>query len=467
MDTYQRSVIDAVLAGKSIFLTGAGGTGKSHILNVLYTEYNKTGRKMAVTALTGCAALLLGPHAKTLHSWAGIGLGRGPVAPMISAIALNGRKKKAWVKTDCLVIDEISMLQPGLLDTLDEIGRVIRKNRTVPMGGLQIVFVGDFHQLPPVNKEEKTASFAFQSPAWKRIVEANYELTTIYRQSDPVFQTILNEARVGELSKESYATLEGRKGVSWKGKLIRPTLLFTRNDNVNELNRQHLEKLTGEAKVFKATTQSVGTIPGSEPKQKTIDKFFGKAGPAATLDPEELAKRVARLDKDAPYEAELTLKVGAQVMLLTNRNPEEGLVNGSRGVIVSFGEDDTPIVKFLSMKEPVPVPRHEWEDEAEAGTAKVIRSQIPLRLAYALTIHKAQGASLDCALVDIGRSTFEYGQAYVALSRVRNLEGLYVYDIDPVAFRVHPAVKEFYATLNDIPDTPADKIVDGAPQFLE
>ena len=465
MDTYQRSVIDAVLAGKSIFLTGAGGTGKSHILDVLYKEYTRTGRKMSVTALTGCAALLLGPHAKTLHSWAGIGLGRGPVAPMISAIALNGRKKKAWTKTDCLVIDEISMLQPGLLDTLDEIGRVIRKNRSVPMGGLQVVFVGDFHQLPPVNKEEKTASFAFQSAAWKRIVEANYELTTIYRQSDPLFQTVLNEARVGELSKESYATLEGRKGVSWKGKLIKPTLLFTRNDNVNELNRQHLEKLTGEAKVFHAVTQTVGTVStGAGPKQKTIDKFFGKAEPAATLDPEELAKRVARLDKDAPYDAELTLKVGAQVMLLTNRNPEAGLVNGSRGVIVSFdGEDGVPIVKFLSVTEPVPVPRHEWEDEGETG-GKVIRSQIPLRLAYALTIHKAQGASLDCALVDIGRSTFEYGQAYVALSRVRNLEGLYVYDIDPVAFRVHPAVKEFYLTLHD---APVDKIADEGPQFLE
>lgn len=389
---------------------------------------------MAVTALTGCASLLLGPHATTLHSWAGIGLGREPVATLINSIVLNGRKKKFWKQTDCLVIDEVSMLSPQLLDVLDEIGRVVRKNRTVPMGGMQVVFVGDFYQLPPVNKDEKTASFAFQSAAWKNIVQANFELKTIHRQSDPVFQTILNEARIGKLSESSYKILSERKGVSWRGQLIKPTLLFTRNDNVNELNRRGLEKLVGEEVVFKVETARSG-----KEGERKLETFFGGKAPVI---PEELVDRVNKFDKDAPYDTELSLKVGAQVMLVVNMHDDKRLVNGSRGVIERFTEKGLPVVKFLCIDQPVRIDRHEWKfDET------ISRTQVPLRLAYALTIHKAQGASLDSALVDIGRSTFEYGQAYVALSRVRNLEGLYVYEIDPIAFRVHPSVKAFYDSL--------------------
>jgi len=415
----QKAAIKAVLNGDSIFLTGPGGSGKSYLLEVLRQEFKKAGKVLAVTAMTGCAALLLGTHAKTIHSWAGIGLGKGSVDSILMSIRKNGRHKKNWKDTDCLVIDEVSMLTPQLLTLLDEVGQRIRRSRE-SFGGLQIVFVGDFYQLPPIYKEEKLA-FAFQSDLWKMVVKSVHELKTIHRQKDPIFQTILNEARKGEISDESYKILEERKMAVWKGQAIRPTMLFTRNEDIDTINRSYLGKLTGEEHIFKATTES--TMVGS---------------------PEEIAYKIQRLDKDAPYEKELCLKVGAQVMLIHNTNIELGLVNGSRGVVKGFDTDGVPLVKFMSCLELRRVDPAEWKSD---GDVPIVRKQIPLRVAYALTIHKAQGASLDSALVDIGPSTFEYGQAYVALSRVRSLEALYVHDLDRRAFRVHPAVKEFYETL--------------------
>jgi ATP-dependent DNA helicase PIF1 len=425
----QRRAIEAALRGDSIFITGPGGTGKSFLLSVLYDEFRLQGKRMAVTAMTGCAALLLGSHAKTLHSWAGIGLGKGPADTHIRSIVMNGRKKKNWNQTDCLVIDEVSMLTPQLLELLDQIARIVRKRRDAPIGGLQLIFVGDFYQLPPVSSTQ----FAFQSSVWKDIVKDVYELTIIHRQKDPVFQKILNQARIGELSPESVAILTERKTMSWKGQAIRPTMLFTRNADVNEINSNHLAKLKSEEVVFQAKT-----VMPTVAKAGTLEGFVGKG--ASPISKEEETIRVQKLDKDGPYETHLVLKVGAQVMLVANLSPETGLVNGSRGVVERF-EGGLPYVKFLSTYGLIKVDYHKWESE---GDVPLYREQIPLRLAYALTIHKAQGASLDSALVDIGRNTFEYGQAYVALSRVRSLEALYVYDIDPVAFRVNPAVRDFY-----------------------
>lgn len=427
----QQNAIQAVLAGKSIFLTGSGGTGKSYLLQALYEEFKKTGKVLALTAMTGCAALLLGSQAKTLHSWAGIGLGNGAISDMIRAIRINGKKKKNWNKSDCLVIDEVSMLTPELLHVLNEVGKAVRKQPGLPFGGLQVVFVGDFYQLPPITKDGPV-KFAFQSPVWKEVVQETFQLKTILRQRDPIFQTILQEARVGELSDESYEILLQRKGVSWKGNAIRPTLLFTRNADVNQINEIQMAKLPGETVVFKAET-----VAGLE-KKESIKVHFKPLNEVPQDD-----YRVQKLDKDAPYETTLKLKVGAQVMLLINLNPEIGLVNGSRGVVRGF-EDDLPVVEFLSFNKPRKIDPYIWQSD---GDDPVFRKQIPLRVAYALTIHKAQGASLDSAVVDIGTSTFEHGQAYVALSRVRSLEALYVYDIDKSAFRVQPAVKAFYAEL--------------------
>ncbi len=429
LNVEQRKAYDAVVAGRSIFITGPGGTGKSFLLQTLYTTFKgRTGRAMAVTALTGCAALLLGPWAKTLHSWAGIGLGRLPAESVARSIAADGRKKKRWRGTSCLVIDEISMLTPFLLEYLDKVGRIVRKCDR-PFGGLQVVFVGDFYQLPPVNKDvalqpgqaEKT--FAFESPLWREIVSETIELTQIVRQKDPVFQRILNEARIGELSPESYAALEARKTMEWKRQEIKPTLLFTKNQDVATINEAQLAKLTAAPVVFKAKTVAPPSMP-----QDVVQMF------------------VEKLDREAPYEPELELKERAQVMLLANVDPKAGLVNGSRGVVTGFSEmDGFPLVKFLHGPPfPYKVQPHDWGTDTDREEETVVRRQIPLRLAYAITIHKSQGSSLDSALVDVGPSTFEYGQAYVALSRVRDLSAVYVFEIHPKAFRAHPAVRAFY-----------------------
>ena len=224
--------------------------------------------------------------------------------------------------------------------------------------------------------------------------------------------------------------------MEWKRQEIKPTLLFTKNTDVNTINENQLAKLAGEEHVFEATTES--------PDKMT---------------PDIVEMLVEKLDRDAPYERRLRLKVRAQVMLLKqlyedkpddkdskklNGTPIQGLVNGSRGVVTGFAPDGNPIVKFINGRT-ITVRCATWASDEEEDSVK--RSQVPLRLAYALTIHKAQGASLDSAIVDVGPSSFECGQAYVALSRVRSLEALFVFEIAQKAFRAHPVVKAFYTSL--------------------
>lgn len=425
----QRRAYRLIQEGKSIFLTGPGGTGKSFLIKIIYdTMPNVVGKHVAVTALTGCAALLIGRFAKTLHSWAGIGLGRESASVLANFIRRSGKTLRRWLGTDILIIDEISMMTPELLEKLDEVAKLIRRNNA-PMGGLQIVFVGDFYQLPPVNKEkEQETKFVFESPVWSQIVQETVCLNQILRQEDPVFHTILDEARRGNLSENSLAILRSRIGHPWQELKIRPTLLFTRRAEVDNVNERNLKALGTDRRCFKAETV-FAPIDGTK---------------GLTKDSPEVKRIVEKMDKDGPYMGELLLAAGAQVMLLTNMDFDAGLVNGSRGVVTGFEANGTPLVQFMR-GDPIPVPATSWESPDMEG---VFRKQIPLKLAYAITIHKAQGATLDCALIDIGTSTFECGQAYVALSRVKNLESLYVWDVEPTAFRAHPKVLNFYRHLS-------------------
>ena len=411
----QREAFEAIQNGESIFVTGPGGTGKSFLIQQIVEEIPKrTGKVVAVTAMTGCAALLLGRFAKTLHGWAGIGLGRGTAQSLAQGIRKKAPLAKRWRDTGILIIDEVSMLTPLLLETLDEIAKILRRSQR-PFGGMQVVFVGDFLQLPPISND-KVTRFAFESPVWTKLVKRMITLSKIFRQQDPVFQGILDEVRMGSLSKQSFTTLESRINQDYKKNKIQPTILFNRRMDVEEINSSHLEKLPGLSKTFSATT-----------------------GPSKHS-PSEILATSEKMDKDGMYVPILTLKEGAQVMLVSNLDLESGLCNGSRGVVVGFQETTNwPIVEFKT--ETRVIEPHTWESD---HVPPISRSQIPLRLAYALTIHKSQGATLDCALVDVGPSVFEYGQAYVALSRVRNLEGLYVFDICPRAIRAHPLVKSFY-----------------------
>ena len=439
MNNAQQAAFDAIEAGKSIFLTGPGGTGKSYLLNQLSLRSSK---EISLTAMTGCAALLLNSKAKTLHSWAGVGLGSDVVPLLVSKIRKSRRAALRWIKADILVIDEVSMMTTELFEKLDEIGRKIRRNELLPFGGLQIVLVGDFFQLPPIS----TQTFVFESPLWKKLCLETHELTEIIRQKDPIFQTILNEARYGELTKASLKLLRKRMNLDYKSLTVQPTMLFTRRVEVDQINARELKKLATEHYVYKATT--------------VFNPSANTAG--LTVTSPEVQMAVQKLDGNAAYSTELVLALGAQVMLLFNMNHEAGLVNGSRGVVVDFKKidpnevsddkskgakvyikrDETlmPVVEFKSGERRI-IDYNTWEVQDSPG---ILRKQIPLKLAYAITIHKAQGATLDCALIDVGGRTFEYGQAYVALSRCKDIESLYVHDLEAEAFRANPKVKEFY-----------------------
>jgi ATP-dependent DNA helicase PIF1 len=442
LNTAQREAYDAVAMGKHIFLTGPGGTGKSFLLQMLYNVLpSRTNKKVALTALTGCAALLVHPRAKTLHSWAGVGLAKESATQLIKEIRKSRKASMRWITTDILVIDEISMMTPEFFEKLDEIGRAIRRTPTQPFGGIQLVLVGDFYQLPPVVRQDISGSvetsFLFESPLWTELKLETHALTEIVRQKDPIFQEVLNQARRGELTKKSIKVLASRMGLDYKDQAIQPTMLFTRRAQVDEINMSHLRKLTTERRTFKASTlfQPIESTKGLTEE----DPFVKKA--------------ILKLDTDAPYNSELTLAIGAQVMLLANK-PDLGLANGSRGVVTGFGPleanesapvkvDDALLVPFVKFRNglTIPIEHNTWEVPDFPG---VLRRQIPLRLAYAITIHRAQGATLDCALIDIGNKTFEYGQAYVALSRVKDLDSLYIHDFEPTAVRAHPKVKTFY-----------------------
>lgn len=410
MNEAQQNALDAVKRGENIFLTGPGGTGKSYTIGQIVKWARDADVLVAVTAMTGCAALLL--NAKTLHSWAGVGLAAESPSQLAAMIEKKSRSRRNVQDTKLLIVDEVSMMTPEFFEKLDLVFQRVRRNQAF-FGGLQLVLAGDFCQLPPVSQ---VTTFAFESPLWVPNMKT-CALTEIVRQKDPVFQRILNEARMGTLSPESIAILKSRVGLDWSSLPIKPTLIFSRNKDVDRINQENMLAIEGPSKTFAA---------------QTVYKTGTKLTP-------ELQGLLDRLDKDSTYEPVLDLKVGAQVMLITNslssRSPD--LVNGSRGVVTGFSSAGLPLVQFASGL--IPIDRVTWNLPEGVG-----RSQIPLRIAYAITVHKSQGVSLDSALIDIGSSVFEYGQAYVALSRVRSLEGLYIHRLQPHAIVCHPKVRGFY-----------------------
>ena len=438
----QRQAFDTICKGYSTFVTGPGGTGKSFLINLLFTQLpSLMNRKVALTALTGCASLLLHSTAKTIHSWAGIGLGRDCVPLLVKNVKKNRKAVVRWLETDVLVIDEVSMMTPELFEKLDQVGRKIRRNEHHPFGGLQLVLVGDFYQLPPITKDSEETSFLFESELWKSMNLQICPLTEIVRQKDPVFQEVLNQARVGKLSKKGLRLLASRMDLDVSKLDIKPTMLFTRRAQVDDINMSHLNKLKTEKRTFHASTIFLPTASTQ----------------GLTSDDPLVQRAVAKLDVDAPYSPELVLAVGAQVMLIKNLDFESGLVNGSRGVVIGYGRTGDPaplsnkdgvdpslLVPFVKFRNGIEqaIEHETWEVPDFKG---VLRKQIPLILGYAVTIHKCQGATLDCALVDVGGKTFEYGQAYVALSRVKDVESLYIHDLEMTAFRAHPKVSSFYS----------------------
>ena len=462
----QREAFNLFKSGTSFFLSGPAGVGKSYLIQKMKNWADKNERNMQVTAMTGAASLLIG--GKTLHSWGGIGLGDANPEILVQKIKKSFPAKMRWKRIETLVIDEVSMLTPDLFEKLDYIAREIRRNNLY-FGGIQLILSGDFYQLPPISKDEYNQGdkqnkrlFCFESQLWYKIITKTIQLDDIIRQSDPVFQKILNEIRIGKCSDESIDILKKRMNLVCPKDLgIEPTKLFTRKFDVDMINNKKLKSLKNNIVVYNAVTEIVYnedncTLDQSPESETKKDESFDpdldpsesekiasqiKVIPTIKFKKNEIEKLVNLLDKDASYEPELSLSTGAQVMLIINKDFKASLVNGSRGVVIGFSPNDLPIVRFRNGLEKIIEP-HTWSIQEKKGIIQ--RSQIPLKLAWGVTIHKIQGASLDMVEIDIGSNIFEFGQSYVGLSRVRTLDGLYIRDFNPKKIKAHPKVIEFY-----------------------
>ncbi len=405
LDASQTAALQMMQRGHNVFLTGNAGTGKS---TVVCSFLAQAFRKVDVTATTGIAALNLRDQfsarsgllipVSTVYRWAGIGL--GPMAGETDRACIERLRNDmhpsragAWKRVraaECLVIDEISMLPGRTLQFLEFFCREIRRDER-PWGGLQVITVGDFLQLPPVAKSG-VYDWGFQSPAWAASGFKAAVLTQIHRQADPEFMDLLNAVRVGRVESRHTALLAKRVAVFPKASLLR---LFTHNVQVDKWNASQLAAIEGEEQAF----EMYDSGPGAAWLKQNI------------LAPEKLR-----------------LKVGARVMVIINLPDGDGglrAVNGSLGTVASF--DPGEVVVDLDDGRQISVERFTWnEDPNRRDSASV--TQFPLRLAWASTIHKSQGLSLDSALID-ARATREPGQCYVALSRVRTLGGLWLRDV--------------------------------------
>ena len=416
LSTKQKQAYDSFLQGKNIFVTGPGGSGKSYLVQYILENSKK---KIAVTAMTGCAAILLGCGARTLHSWAGIGLGESSTDMLVSRIKRKQGCLGQWKKTDVLIIDEVSMMKVSLFQKLNEIAKKLRKNEK-PFGGMQLILLGDFCQLPPVSKGLEEEPFLFESDTWEECIEKVIYLDEIKRQSDTTFQTVLNKIRLGDIDDDVETFLHSRVQKS-------PTIctkMYPTNNKVDNLNYEELEKIKDVSVIHRATHHLEQTVN------------------SRSYSIMEIENEVKNMHKNCPYDELVELKKGAQVILIANMSIENGLVNGSQGIITKF-EGTIPVVKFLNGKE-IPIDVYEWES---TEIPELSIRQIPLRLAWAISIHKCQGMTLDTVDIDVGRSIFECGQAYVALSRVKTPEGLFIKSLDVSRIKVNPKVKEFYENL--------------------
>jgi ATP-dependent DNA helicase PIF1 len=435
----QQIAFDKYIQGKNIFITGPGGTGKSALIRYIQKDACRKGFDIQVCALTGCAAVLLECKAKTVHSWAGIGLANVSIENIVTRVIRNRNAKANWKSIDILIIDEVSMMSQKLFEALDTVGKAVRKNRK-PFGGIQLIFSGDFYQLPPVgNKDEpETSSFCFQSPQWNQTfsLDDHVSLVKIFRQNDDIYQRILNQIREGRLRRSSVDTLIHHVGREFPEDAdIRPTKLFPTRNKVEYINTSEMSKLNSPEIEYKIKYHA--DLEMSE-KDRLIRLQYTR---------EQIQTELQYLQSNLPVDEVIKLKVGAQVMCVVNIQLSNGdiLCNGSQGIIVSTQEQGLPVVKYRNGYV-MTMSYHIWSSELIPGIGV---SQIPLIPAWALTIHKSQGATLDIAEIDVGSGIFECGQTYVALSRVKSLEGLYLTSFDAKKVRINRKVQEFYQVLEE------------------
>ena len=394
----QELALAILLSGRSALLTGAAGTGKTYLLNTFIAQARKRGKKVSVTATTGLAATHLGGN--TIHSWSGIGV--SDRLPNNFFERLSKTRRDVISKTDVLIIDEISMLHDFRLDMIDKVLRTVRENDQ-PFGGIQLVMSGDFFQLPPVNRpNEQGGGFVVYSDAWQELRPAVLYLERQYRQNDEQLLEILTALRTGDVRRRHVEALLARTKIEPPDGDI--TELHTVNVDVDDINIQKLAELPGEERSYQQTT--------------TGSKIYVENLQRSVLAPENLV-----------------IKLGALVMAVKN-SPQKLYANGSIGTVVDFEPlTEYPVVEFRDGRRVTMVPDI-WElRDGERKRASI--SQVPLRLAWAITVHKSQGMTLDAAKIDL-RKAFVEGMGYVALSRVRDLDNLYLYGINRRALEVSP-----------------------------
>ena len=415
----QGEALAILKTGANVYLTGEPGSGKTHTINEFVQWLRSSGIEPSVTAATGIAATHVG--GMTLHSWSGIGIAEHLSREDVDRIAGKEHIAKCIAKAKVLIIEEISMLSATTFEMADAVCREVRRSQK-PFGGLTVILVGDFFQLPPVVRKNVSAGggsasggkFAYSSPTWRDLNLITCYLTEQYRQDDKDFLDVLSAIRSGEVEKIHHELLMTRRVEltedlpSTKSDLV-PGVpkLFSHNADVDRINAGELAKLNGSARKFHMSSKG---------KDSLVEGL--KRG---CLSPEILE-----------------LKEGAAVMF-TKNSPQGRFVNGTLGIVKGWGADGLPIVKTKDGLKITTEPM-EWQVQVE-GKVKASVSQIPLRLAYAMTVHKSQGMSMDAAIMDLSKA-FEYGQGYVALSRVRRLSGLYLIGLNRRALEVHPEILE-------------------------
>lgn len=404
----QAQALNVMLQGHSVFLTGAPGAGKTYVLNEFIHRATRQGKNVAVTASTGIAATHIG--GTTIHSWSGLGIKDFLTDWDRERLQSTDRLIKRYNAADVLVVDEVSMLHGQRLNMVNEVAKLLRKSDR-PFGGMQVILVGDLFQLPPITRGSDMVDFAHLSDAWAELDPKICYLTEQHRQdSGDGLLDLLNSMRRGDVNEMHEAALQERLREQRPGDLV-VTRLYSHNMDVNSINNRHLKDIMQDGKLF--TMQTTGQAPKIETLVKSV------------LAPEKLE-----------------LKIGAEVMFVAN-NFAAGFANGTRGRVVDF-VDNLPLVLLPSGRE-IKVERHSWKLD-EDGKTRAEVAQLPLRLAWAITIHKSQGMSLDAAEIDLSRS-FTPGMGYVALSRVRSMDGVYLAGINQMALSMHPLIFTFDAEL--------------------
>lgn len=418
----QAEALTILKTGANVFLTGEPGSGKTHTINQYVSYLRSHGIEPSITASTGIAATHVG--GMTIHSWSGVGVRTDLTKYDLDFIAQNKKVSERIALAHVLIVDEVSMLSASLLSMVDAVCREVRRS-TQPFGGLQVILVGDFFQLPPVQRDEGVQTtkphtpFAFTSASWSALNPLVCYLSEQHRQEDTVFLQFLSTLRKGEAGETQVALLRTRYA---KNAPEGVTQLYTHNADVDRINDGELAKLSGKASTFSMISRGKDTVVQSLKR--------------GCLSPENLV-----------------LKIGARVMC-TKNDPAGRYVNGTLGEIIGFdATTGYPLLRTLQGRTLTMTPE-EWKQE-DGGKILAKIAQIPLRLAWAITVHKSQGMSLDAAHMDLS-GAFEYGQGYVALSRVRTLAGLSLAGLHAKALAVHPIVREKDAQLREKSDKVRD-----------